>query len=152
MLTGTIPHSFGNSDSIEDLRLGQNKLHGSIPQSLCSNIKLNNGATINYGCDGVVCSIGTSADLGYATFDHPCTKCTDQQGNVYLGSSECVLITEEMTLSIFFALLQGDSWPNIHSYNWNNAHVGICGWRGIVCNEIGVLTSLAIPLLGSIQM
>ena len=57
-LHGTIPSTFGTSSSLKDFRLGGNMIYEPIPQSLCTNVNINGGLTRNYGCDGVIWSLG----------------------------------------------------------------------------------------------
>jgi len=150
-LHGTVPQSLGSSTSIEDLRLGAgNKLYGPIPSGLCKNLKVNGGATERAGCDGILCPLGTFSNTGYAGESSGCEKCPAGSSTLYLGStrSECQVFTEEMILSMFYGVMQGQHWPDEQQKNWGNLDVSVCEWGGLSCDEQGELESIAFPLVG----
>ena len=151
-LYGTVPHSLGASLVIEDLRLGGNGLYDPIPRGLCSNPNVNGGATKLYGCDGILCPLGTYAETsGHASETYgPCVKCPTGETTLYLGSFEnaCQEISPEEILSMFFEVMQGDIWPVEAQRNWGDLDVNICDWAGISCDANGELMGLAFPLVG----
>jgi hypothetical protein len=150
MLHGTIPQSFGTSRAIEDLRLGGNFLYEPIPRGLCKNPSLNGGATKMYGCDGVLCPIGTYSDAGHAMETQGCIKCPDGKTTLYLGSSldKCRTIDAKDVLTMFFEVMQGDTWPEESQKNWGDPNVDVCSWSGISCNKDGELIGMGFPLVG----
>lgn len=149
-LHGTIPHSLGSSRIIQELRLGGNMLYEPIPHGLCSNINLNGGMTMTYGCDGVICPLGTYSDSGHATEQEGCTKCPGGLSTLYLGSTKdaCQEFSPEMILSMFFEVMDGESWPASFQKNWGDTSVSVCQWGGLSCDENGELASIAFPLVG----
>ena len=145
-LTGTIPETFAKSTSLEDFRLGGNKLYDIVPRGLCSSPKINGGSTMLHGCDGVICRTGTKSEEGHATVDHACAKCPEGMSNLYLGSSGCGFITEERIMDMLYEVMEGGSWREYGRY-WNDEDVPICHWGGNACDRKGNLETLAIPLI-----
>lgn len=150
---GTIPHSLGSSLVIEDLRLGGNMLYDPIPRGLCANPNVNGGATKQYGCDGILCPLGTFAETsgGHASESHgPCTPCPSSETTLYLGSprNACQEIRPEEILTMFYDVMQGELWPSRAQHNWGDLTVSICEWAGISCDANGELTGMAFPLVG----
>jgi hypothetical protein len=147
-LHGTIPASFGASKSIKDFRLGGNMIYEPIPHSLCTNTNINGGLTRNYGCDGVICPLGTFSDPGHATHSSGCTPCPEGQTNMYLGSSSCQEFSEADILSVYFDVIRGDQWNALQQLHWKDRSVDICEWYGVSCDEDGEIQSLRIPVAG----
>lgn len=149
-LHGTIPQSLGNSRTIEDLRLGNNRLYEPIPPGLCRNPNVNGGVTKSYGCDGVICPIGTYSDTGHAIESIGCTSCPDGETTLYLGSpmSACQQLTEEDLLSMLYEVMRGNLWPESSREHWKDPNVSVCDWAGLSCDKQGQLTSLSFPLAG----
>jgi hypothetical protein len=151
-LHGTVPQSLGSSLVIEDLRLGGNMLYEPIPRGLCSNPNVNGGATKQYGCDGILCPLGTYAETsGHASETYgACVKCPPGETTLYLGSFEsaCQELTPEEILTIFFEVMQGDVWPADAQRNWGDFNVDVCDWGGISCDSNGELMGMAFPLVG----
>lgn len=147
-LHGTIPASFGSSKSIKDFRLGGNMIYEPIPHSLCTNTNINGGLTRNYGCDGVICPLGTFSDPGHATHSNGCNPCPEGQTNMYLGSSSCQELSEADILSVYFDVIRGDQWNALQQLHWKDRSVNICEWYGVTCDEYGEIQSLRIPVAG----
>lgn len=146
LLHGTIPSSFGQSRSIKDFRLGGNMFYDNIPQTLCTNANINGGVTSTYGCDGVICPLGTYSDSGHATHsDNGCKKCPEGEATMYLGSPKCRPFSPEDILSILFDAMQGETWPDELRENWKNRHVDVCYWSGIICDTRGEIVSIGFP-------
>jgi hypothetical protein len=101
-----------------------------------------------YGCDGVICPLGTYSDPGHATHADGCKKCPEGTTNMYLGSSICEAFGQEDILSIFFDVMQGDKWNALQKLHWQDTKVNVCKWTGINCDENGEITSVQFPLLG----
>jgi Leucine rich repeat N-terminal domain len=145
-LHGTIPATFGQSRSIKDFRLGGNMFYDPIPQALCTNSNINGGLTASFGCDGVICPLGTYSDSGHATHaDGGCKKCPDGEGTLYLGSPNCRPFSPEDILSVLFDAMQGERWPDELRENWKNQHVDVCFWSGVICDTKGEIVSIGFP-------
>jgi hypothetical protein len=130
-LHGTIPSSFGSSSSIKDFRMANNMLYDPIPSTLCSNTNLNGGATLKYGCAGVLCPLGSYTENGHAMDAHSgCIPCPPGETTMYLGSSSCRAFSEKDILSLLFDVLQGERWPPRHKENWRDYKVSVCDWAG----------------------
>jgi hypothetical protein len=147
-LHGTIPATFGGSRSIKDFRLGGNMIYDPIPQSLCTNTNVNGGLTRMYGCDGVICPLGTYSDPGHATHSEGCKPCPEGTTTMYLGSSSCEEFSEADILSIFFDVMGGHTWNALQKSHWKESDGSVCEWHGISCDENGEIDSIRFPLLG----
>jgi hypothetical protein len=125
-------------------------LYEPIPHGLCSNHKINGGATKAFGCDGVICPIGTYSDSGYATELNGCSKCPPGQTTYYLGSQKtgCQVVTPENILAILFEVMNGHKWPDAYLDNWSDSEVPVCEWAGLTCDENDELIGIAFPLRG----
>lgn len=148
-LIGKIPETFGSSTSIKDFRLGGNMIYEPIPQALCRNNNINGGLTPTYGCDGVICSLGTYSDPGHATHSDGCKPCPEGQTTMYLGASSCETVTEKDILSIFFDVMRGEDWNTLQQRNWKDKSESVCEWDGIDCDENGEILSIQFPTTGS---
>ena len=73
------------SSSLVDLKLGRNKTHGPIPDTLCTAKKLHDGMTSKYGCDAILRPLGTYCTSGYATPTSECKPCPSGQSSLHLG-------------------------------------------------------------------
>ena len=144
-LHGTIPASFGSNRSIKDFRLGHNMFYDPIPPGLCTNKKINGATTEDFGCDGVLCSLGSYSEEGFAVDGQGCTKCPEGETTLYLGSTRCDALTEADVLSIFFEVMQGNEWPDDMKRNWGDPTVSTCEWSGITCDSNGEVVSLSFP-------
>jgi hypothetical protein len=108
-LHGTIPSSFGSSRSLHDFRVGNNRIYGPIPPSLCRNVHINGGLTATYGCDGIICPLGTFSEIGHATDANPgCIPCPEGLTSMYLGASNCEAISDHAILNMFYDVLLND--------------------------------------------
>jgi hypothetical protein len=125
-------------------------IYDPIPSGLCANLHLNGGSTKQYGCDGVICPLGSYSEVGYAVDKHGgCAKCPPGESTVYLGSTECVKFLPRDILSLFYDVMQGDTWPEMHRDHWKDPTVDFCEWGGVVCDDTGELMSLSFPLIGA---
>jgi len=123
-------------------------IYAPIPKSLCENTNINGGLTRMYGCDGVICPLGTYSDPGHATHNEGCLPCPEGETNMYLGSSSCESFSEAEILAIYFDVLGGQNWNAFHQKNWKNFDVSVCEWEGINCNDKEEIKSIRIPLSG----
>lgn len=142
---GTVPPSFGSSRTIKDLHLGGNMFYDPIPPGLCTNKNINGEAIEDFGCDGILCSLGSYSEVGYAADETGCTKCPEGKTTLYLGSTKCEALTEADILSIFFEVMQGSEWPDDMKEHWGDPTVNTCAWSGITCNSKGEVVSLSFP-------
>lgn len=144
-ITGMIDHAYGMSSSLVDLKLGGNKIHGPIPVSLCSAKKLHEGAASKYGCDAVLCPLGTYSTAGYATPTSECKPCPSGESSLHLGASSCVPISQREILAMFFDVMGGDSWDEDKRSGWK-VLPNECEWSGVSCDSNGELNGLAFQL------
>lgn len=148
-ITGTIPDSFASSTGLVDFRLASNMIYGTVPPALCRNKALNGGATVQAGCDGVICPIGTYSESGHAIVDQVCTPCVPPQTTMYLGSTQCETFTDEDILHMIFEVFDGHNWPEGRQSNWKNPESSFCQYAGVECDASGDLKSLSIPLVSA---
>lgn len=102
-----------------------------------------------YGCDGVICPLGTFSDPGHATHSDGCKPCPDGTTTMYLGSSSCETFSQEDILSILFDAMGGSNWNPNQQRGWKDKDTHVCDWNGIDCNEkMTEIESIRLPLLG----
>jgi Leucine rich repeat N-terminal domain len=148
-LHGTIPDAFVQMKGLSDFRVAGNMLYGDIPDALCRNSALNGGITDDYGCAGLLCPPGTYSSLGYRQYDTACEPCPDDRTSFYLGSTSCIHLEEKDILSMLYEVLDGPTWPDDVSRNWNDYSVSVCDWAGIECNDAGQTIGISFPNAGS---
>jgi len=84
-LSGTVPSSFSRFSDLT-LYLSDNRLTG-VAESLCSMKEWNGGSVGIFGCNAILCPVGTFNVLGRQLNQSiPCEKC---EINEYSGSSTC---------------------------------------------------------------
>lgn len=148
-LHGTIADSFGLSRSLKDFRVGGNMIHEPIPKSLCVNTNINGGLTRTYGCDGVICPLGTYSDPGHATHSEGCKPCPDGETTLYLGASECEIVSDLDILAMYYNVMYGSSPNAMQLYQWKDPEGDDwCNWKGITCDGDGEISAIRFPLLG----
>ena len=145
ILSGTIPVSLGSSCMLKDLRLHGNRLNNHIPQSLCNNANVNGGRTVKYGCNAILCLLGTFSDHGVATDPGGCKKCPQGQTTIYLGSTECIKLDQNDLLSMLFDVLDGDNWPDDFKKGWKEDKISVCQWAGVICDNEHTIVGLSFP-------
>ena len=141
-ITGAIDPSYGTSSTLVDFKLGGNQIHGPIPDTLCSSTKLHEGMTSRYGCDAVLCPLGTYSTAGYATLTSECKPCPSGQSSLHLGASSCVPISQKEILSMFFDVMGGESWDEDQKYGWKTLP-NECDWAGVTCDSNGEIIGMA---------
>jgi Leucine-rich repeat (LRR) protein len=170
-LNGTIPSDFLDSVSIqafEHVSLAQNSLTGELPNilskfpvdqydvtdnkisklgdGLCSRDL--GGPVEQYGCNAVLCSIGTWSPSGRQTNGNDaCQSCVD---NPYYGATLCDAsggspptlppvtasdLSDEAILNILFDETLGTSWKRKDF--WKESGISVCQWFGIRCDQDG---------------
>jgi hypothetical protein len=145
-LHGTIPFSFAHSLTIKDFRFGGNMIYDPIPPPLCSNPRINGGATRKHGCDGVICPLGTYSDIGHATLEESCRPCPEGQTSMYLGSATCRSFSTRDLLSMFYDVMGGENWPVHLKRGWKEAGTHECSWAGVTCDENKEIINLGFPI------
>ena len=84
-IEGTVPRSLAKLQRLS-LQLNDNKI-SEIDENLCYVTGMNDFGVLNYGCDGILCPIGTYNALGRQTTDEvPCNKCRKAK---FMGSTTC---------------------------------------------------------------
>ena len=147
---GTIPGSFGSSRSLKDFRLGNNMIYEPIPPSLCVNTNINGGLTRQYGCDGVICPLGTYSDPGHATHSEGCKPCPEGKTTMYLGSSSCEEVSNEDILAMLYEVMGGEQWGAEYQGGWKDKTAKACDYQGVICDKgTGQLESLRLSLMGA---
>mmetsp|Transcript_5186 Transcript_5186/g.7535 ORF Transcript_5186/g.7535 Transcript_5186/m.7535 type:complete len:973 (-) Transcript_5186:85-3003(-) len=144
-ITGTIDPIFGSSSSLVDLKLGGNRIHGPIPNTLCSNKKIHEGLASKYGCDAILCPLGTYSKEGYATSSSECKPCPSGQSSLHLGASSCVSISQREILAMFYDVMGGESWDEELRRGWKTLP-NECDWSGVSCDDNGELNTLAFQM------
>lgn len=88
-LTGSIPTSLGRLDQLS-IYLRNNRIEG-IPNELCSKADWNNGDVGKYGCEGILCSPGTSNIIGRESEAAPdCLPCKEAVD--FHGQTSCHVV------------------------------------------------------------
>mmetsp|Transcript_31397 Transcript_31397/g.46126 ORF Transcript_31397/g.46126 Transcript_31397/m.46126 type:complete len:139 (+) Transcript_31397:68-484(+) len=124
------------------------RFHGTVPGSLCTNVRINSGRARQFGCDAVLCPLGFYSDAGYASAGSGCKSCPDGESTMYLGSSKCRKFTQRDFLSMFFDVMGGESWPVERKRGWLEHSLSECHWAGISCDEDGIVNGLDFPING----
>lgn len=128
--SGTVPDSL---DALQDLPLtitfAGNLFTGfGSEEALCDNVNWMDGNVANFGCDAILCPVGTSAILGRHTSSDPCVKC---KTGTKLGQMKCLDQDDRRTLQFLYSETGGDHWDR--NDNWMDDSVSVCEWYGISC-------------------
>mmetsp|Transcript_28997 Transcript_28997/g.47879 ORF Transcript_28997/g.47879 Transcript_28997/m.47879 type:complete len:1154 (+) Transcript_28997:149-3610(+) len=123
---------------------------------LCDNDSWMDGLVRDYGCDAMVCPVGTTATLGRHTATSGCNDCDSA---THLGQFACYDQDDRRTLQFLYAETGGDHWHR--NDGWLQNDVAVCDWYGIKCyteNEpgpgVGRVKRIELPnngLIGSIS-
>mmetsp|Transcript_36712 Transcript_36712/g.88748 ORF Transcript_36712/g.88748 Transcript_36712/m.88748 type:complete len:2674 (+) Transcript_36712:708-8729(+) len=131
-LTGGIPLSF-SSFSQMNLYVASNNMEEPIPQAFCTK-NWNDGDVARYGCNGIVCPIGTYNSYGRATGDVECFPCDDPNYSIYLGTTSCGTGVEHQALIFLYRSYGGANWKSDNNWLRTDDH---CSWEGITCHQSG---------------
>jgi Leucine-rich repeat (LRR) protein len=103
-LTGTVPVQLGKMQKLS-LHLTDNKI-SAIGQGLCSTATgWNDNAVATYGCNAILCPIGTTNAAGRQTTDkNSCVPCPDDAAP-YMGSSTCGLKSSSAQVGVVGVML-----------------------------------------------
>lgn len=137
--------------SLVDFRVAGNMIYGDVPPGLCRNTVLNSGATLLHGCSGILCPRGSYSESGYGKDDKACRPCPEGRTSLYLGSLNCVELSEEDFLTMLYEVMEGSEWIIERKTNWGDYEVPVCDWTGIECDENGQTTSISFPNMMSID-
>lgn len=193
-LTGTIPEKFLKHSNVTDKNcywgFDQNSLEGTLPselkrfeklkidlrgnqisgvsKDLCKKKKWMNGNVEQFGCDAILCPVGTYAFAGrQESKDVPCKACEyGDDGTPFMGSTECVDAEggqsnpDEQQILVIFALNAGlGKWKNDDGWADDLASVtsveetadvilDYCSWHGVECNAANEVEKLRFPKNG----
>ena len=155
-LTGTLPTELLRFQSL-NLDVTGNKMT-SIPGNLCAKGAWMSGLVETFGCNALLCPIGTYNIVGRQTSEtNNCTACPSA---VYLGATECETAQEQADWKILASLYintQGSDWietqgwqsldnllQNANLEDLNGAALNVCQWSGVFC-ESGAVVKLELP-------
>jgi len=179
-IDGTIPSSFlsgVDSNTFEFANLSSNHLIGTVPASISGlhDIYLQDnyltviapsvcdeshgGPIAQFGCDAVLCRIGTYNSLGrQQSYDTECLSCPMAK---YLGSTTCpdaplqpptasptsiggeidVDMSEREILERFYGACNGNEWTEKDLWMSDEQ---VCRWDGIRCDEDGYIVEVIL--------
>uniref|UniRef100_A0A7S1FLX5 Leucine-rich repeat-containing N-terminal plant-type domain-containing protein n=1 Tax=Corethron hystrix TaxID=216773 RepID=A0A7S1FLX5_9STRA len=150
--------NFLRYNRLRDLLLEGNRFVGEVPPSLCparrwgGRVPASAVGVIIYGCDGVLCPMGTYHSEGRAEEKFgPCRPCPEGQTTTYLGSSTCSLqATQRDALAMLYRTAGGEEhWDPKKRKRWGEEGVNECEWEGVTCDADGVVESLTFPVRGT---
>eukprot|EP00957_Ditylum_brightwellii_P177023 13485965-Ditylum_brightwellii.AAC.1 len=116
-------------------------LTGNVPRELCNSRRLNEPLLSGFGCDAILCPLGTFHPDGVATNLGGCRPCPvdiqiDEDGfetsnaSPYLGTTKCAT-----------ADFHGDHWG--HAFrDWMDMTVPSCSLPGVECRNGVDVTSI----------
>jgi Leucine-rich repeat (LRR) protein len=165
LFTGPIPSNFLASapkDQVMILDLSSNRLDGifgaarlkdffsinlditgnqftSIDSALCQKTEWMSGAVGDYGCDAIVCPVGSWAPTGRRTPEFRCVS--GCQSATFMGADNCDG-DKIRILRQFYLALRGDYWETNNWFESENE----CEWTGITCNNDVEKTIIGIRL------
>ncbi|GKY99978.1 hypothetical protein MPSEU_000951400 [Mayamaea pseudoterrestris] len=139
-LTGSIPTELSRFLSPQIL-LADNMIQ-NLPQEICS-LPWNGKSSAAYNCDHILCNIGSSNGLGYATDSIPCIACPGGfNDSPYFGGTSCGPDMERDILDQLFMELNGDEWINRDGWY---AGAETCRRYGVACDSKGLVLALELP-------
>ena len=171
MLTGTLPSNFlMNSRRLQsriEVGLSNNRLEGAIPDgwsrfeqlfldlagnqitdipySLCTKSNWMNGAVQTFGCNAILCPVGTYNTIGYqADASSSCLNCpsSTSYGATFCGSGQGTTDTSsELNILLdVFGATGGNNWNN--KDGWDTSTDFCNTFYGVQCDGAGRVSSL----------
>jgi Leucine-rich repeat (LRR) protein len=135
-LEGTLPGSLAKFDNLI-LDVTDNNIE-AMNSNLCKKEKWMRGRVGLYGCDALLCPLGTRNAHGrQSNNDMPCLPCSGMKTAEFLGSVECTTDSDKdrqrQILQKFYASCGGPKWHKRE--NWTSPDVDICHWEGLSCSR-----------------
>lgn len=130
-LTGELPAALDNLQNLNFRFNFADNRFSSINPVLCDNANWEEGTTVEFSCDALMCPIGTFNPTGRRTPDQPCQPC---QSAEYMGQSTCSDRNDVGVLTLLYQSTGGDDWYNNDGWLTD---ADICEWYGITCWEEG---------------
>jgi Leucine-rich repeat (LRR) protein len=140
---GSVPLSWASRFGNLVLDLAGNRIT-SLDDGICDQQNWNDGLVGTYGCNAILCPIGSFNGFGRQTFSESiCSPCAQAQvmgvtkcgGNDSLGDeAETLIILQDLYFST-----HGDSWLN--NSGWTST-TDFCSWFGVTCNAVGEVVKI----------
>jgi Leucine-rich repeat (LRR) protein len=152
-----------------ELDLVGNQITG-IPDEICQSVigTWMSGLVEQYGCDAIVCPVGTyNQDGRQSTDENPCLACPNGTGFPYLGATSCnneTVVSELDIIVDLYVSLRGTAW--VHKSGWAELDdlldtnttvqpgaVNLCSFHGITCNANKTIEEIKLSnngLIGTI--
>lgn len=144
-LTGTVPALLSNFNQLI-IDITDNSIEAVSPK-LCSKNDWMSGKVRSYGCDAILCPIGTYNLHGKQSSDaQPCLPCSSLKVAEFMGSVQCSIdpakTVERSILESFYNSCGGSRWHK--NRNWMSSDVDICEWEGVSCRRGKSVDSLLL--------
>ena len=143
--TGEIPSAWASRFNYLVLDLTGNQLT-SFGAGVCEEKQWMNGLVETYGCDAILCGLGTYNEYGRQLGEgSDCRVCGEV--NV-LGSKVCgsTIPSPEggqiAALTTFFHSTHGENWKQ--SSGWTTSET-VCTWFGVSCDALGSVIAIELP-------
>jgi Leucine-rich repeat (LRR) protein len=128
-LSGLVPDSLDTLETIPlKITLAGNQYTGFNSLALCDNSIWMDGEVSDFGCDAIICPVGTTAALGRHTKNSPCVKCSS---GTLMGQMKCMDQDDKRTLQFLYAETGGDHWKR--NDHWMDDTKSVCEWYGVKC-------------------
>ena len=157
-LTGTVPGELAKFP-LMDLELRGNKLV-AVDELLCQKSDWMGGNVGFFGCDAILCPVGTGVSGGRQRFeDAPCEKCPDTSAlggtsATWMGRASCYTefqfekTDEQELVELLFQQTKGSQWNNNRCWSAGEDDTGtpvhVCEWYGISCDETKSIVSITL--------
>jgi Leucine-rich repeat (LRR) protein len=100
---GNVPAELGRL-TLLSIQLQDNMIT-TVDGSLCEIVGLNDFSVMSYGCDGILCPVGTFSSLGrQSNDDMPCEPCSKAK---YMGATHCGKSSADARTKLSFGLALG---------------------------------------------
>lgn len=127
-----------------NIYLSGNKFE-DIDELLCTREGWMNGNVGEYGCDAIMCPLGSFSPDGRRSSDvDVCESCASESlGFKYMGSNDCGNEQKTILRSMYYAM-SGQNWVQ---NNWIFED-DECTWTGISCDEEGYVAHIELSSFG----